>query len=143
MAETNEEAIKELKRDIVSLRKMQQKLSITVLGHETMSHEMRIGNAETDIKKIKSGYVEDGDCMRMTHGLEEQFKDHKIEMTAKIDKMELDLSRRMESMKNELLELFKKLKSDKIRLVGWILSASGWAGIFIALFTLIKRIPSP
>ena len=143
MAETNEEAIKELKRSVAGIRKLQQKVVNTVLGHETMSHEKRIGNAETDIKKIKSGYVENGDCMRLSHGLEQQFKDHKNEMSAKIDKMELDLSRRMESMKKELLELFKKLKSDKVRLIGWILSASGWAGIFIALFTLIKRIPSP
>ena len=143
MAETNEESIREIKRSIASLRKTQMKLTNTVLGHETMSHEVRIEKAEAAITKIKSGYVENSDCMRMTHTLEQQFKEHKNEMNARIDKMELDLGRRMDSIKKEMLELFKKLKTDKIRLIGWLLSASGWAGIFIALFTLIKRIPTP
>jgi len=143
MAETNEESIREIKRSIASLRKTQMKLTNTILGHETMSHEVRIEKAEVDITKIKSGYVENSDCMRMTHTLEQQFKEHKNEMNARIDKMELDLGRRMDSIKKEMLELFKKLKTDKIRLIGWLLSASGWAGIFIALFTLIKRIPTP
>ena len=93
MAETNEEAIREIKRSIASLRKTQMKLTNTVLGHETMSHEVRIEKAEVDITKIKSGYVENSDCMRMTHTLEQQFKEHKNEMNARIDKMELDLGR--------------------------------------------------
>ena len=132
MAETNEEEIKELKKTVAGIRKMQQKVVTTVLSHETMSHEKRLEKTEKEIAKIKSGYVENGDCMRMTHLMEE-----------KLDDTKKGLIERIEGVKADLIKEIQRIKSDKIRLVGWLLSASGWAGIFIALYTLMKRLPPP